>query len=363
MTVFNIPETITHYLTYVLILHIVALGFAALSTIFGLLSHIGSLSVMCFPTCFASLASSFSLLSLIFDLVMFYIARARIDAVAGASASIGMCVWLTLAAWLLAGFGGCAYGVGRCCMGQRAARDSGDPSGKGYSQTASGSGTEDMRLLALRDEQLRKKEQGLPNFQELERTPLTAGEGEDKYLYEEPQAQAQPTAGMSGLRRDGSVVQGVGMGYGRRTPGGAQNGGQQGYGGGWNPQGQYGGYRGGLQPVPVARRPSAAGTMMTNSGNAGVGAGGQGVESEEPQDYGGYYGNQQHNCESSLNVSRRLLSQLQTMTTTTTTRTSSSHRITSAPRSTNIIPIPTLPPARQHQHPSPCRPHYQAPAL
>jgi hypothetical protein len=38
--VFNIPKTISKYLTYTLIIHIIALGFAVFATIFGALSHI-----------------------------------------------------------------------------------------------------------------------------------------------------------------------------------------------------------------------------------------------------------------------------------------------------------------------------------
>lgn len=258
MTVFDIPEAITKYLTYTLILHIIALACATASVIFGLLSHIGSMSVMCFPTCTASCASSFALLALIFDLVIFYIAKARIDKVSGAHAEIGVSVWLTLAAWLVAGIGGCAYGVGQCCVGRRRTREGGDDK-----RMMSGD-SDDMRLMAIRDEERRKKEQGLPNFQELERAPLTADE--DKYLYEEvPPAQTMP----GGLRRDGSVVQGVGQGYGRRTP-------------------KNGGYTG-LNRAPTS------GSAYT-AGAAGLGSGGAGVE--RPDQYGQYY--DPSGCESSL---------------------------------------------------------------
>ena len=279
ITAFNIPTAISKYLTYTLILHIIALAFAAAATVFGLLSHISSLSVLCFPTCFASIASSFSLLALVFDLVIFYIAKARIDAVDGASASIGISVWLTLAAWLVAGFGGCAYGVGRCCVNNRGKRGSGDPKNDNYYAGQNGPQTDNMRLQALRDEQIRKKEQGLPSFQELERTPLT-NDQEDKYLYEE---QNRPAQSQSALGRNGSVLQGVGVGYGRRTPG-AQG------AGGYGQYDQYDQYA--LQPPQgVARRGSASTT--SGPGAAGVGAGGAGVE--VPGQYG-YYG-AQHDCE------------------------------------------------------------------
>lgn len=265
VSLFDIPQVITKYLTYVLILHIVALALALASTIFGLLSHISSLSVLCFPTCFAACASTCSLIALVFDLAMFYIAKARIDRVNGASASIGIAVWLTLAAWLLCGFAGCAYGVGRCCVGSRdrQSRDRDDPQHNynGYVRTPSGNGPDAMRMDAIRDEQLRKKEQGLPAFAEYERTPLA--DHDDKYGMDDP-AQNMPGA----LRRDGSLVQGVGVGYGRRTdprtplPQETVN---HNVGSGYH-AGQAG----------MGRRPSDS--MMTDAGDAGLGAGGGGVE-------------------------------------------------------------------------------------
>ncbi|ORX38553.1 hypothetical protein BD324DRAFT_649916 [Kockovaella imperatae] len=294
ISLFDIPTTITKYLTYTLVLHLVALAAAAGSFVFGLLSHIGTMGVWCFPTCLASIASSTALIALVFDLVIFYIAKARIDDVNGASANIGICVWLVLAAWLLAGFGGCAFGLGNCCLSRRNNRNSGDPKMDYYSNSFNRS--DDMRLQALRDEQLRKKEQGLPSFQELERTPLTGTGGndaEDKYLYEEQPIPRSRSTG-SGLARDGSVLQGVGLGYGRRMPGGA--GAAEAY-----PQGTfgngYGGYETLQQPPSLARRISNSSGVT--AGNAGVGAGGQGVEAPEvPQNqsggYGGYYG-QNHN--------------------------------------------------------------------
>lgn len=241
-------------------MHVVALGCAVLATILGLLSHISTLSLLCFPTCTAWLTSALALIALIFDLVIFYIAKSRIDSVAGASASIGISVWLTLAAWLCAGLSGCAIGVGQCCMGKRNTRDSGDPNAKampgGYQY---GTGPDEMRLHALRDEQLRKqnqKEQGLPSFQELERQPLTGVGEEDKYLEDE---RTMPGA----LRRDGSVLNGVGVGYGRRTPRAEDQ-----YG--------YGGPARGLTPASAYGR--VAQSEVSSAGNAGVGSGGGGVD-------------------------------------------------------------------------------------
>ena len=234
--------------------------------------------MLCFPTCFASITSGIALIALVFDLVIFYIAKSRIDSVDGASAEIGVAVWLVLAAWLVAGFAGCAYGIGNCCINRRGQRKADKNQDDYYANQAPGG---DMRMLALRDEQLRRqgqKEQGLPSFQELERQPLTANE--DKYLQDD----------LPALNRDGSVLQGVGMGYGRKArrqqPQQQQNNGYT--------------YNNIQSPAPLARRTSVASTVA-GPGAAGIGAGPGGIEVPPPvpsipEEYGGYYGNQQqHN--------------------------------------------------------------------
>jgi hypothetical protein len=134
-----------------------------------------------------------------------------------------------------------------------------------------------MRLRALADEQARKKEQDLPSFAEPERVPLTAAE--DKYYYEEPQQQMP-----GGLRRDGSVLNGVGVGYGRRSP----RNGNQGY-----PAAKNGMYA--RTGTPGSVRPPAS--EYSYAGNAGVGAGGAGVERAPSQGRReqGYYDQQDPN--------------------------------------------------------------------
>ncbi|KAJ9103112.1 hypothetical protein QFC21_002534 [Naganishia friedmannii] len=107
-SLFDIPTVVTKYLTYVLFLH-------AIAFIFNVLDMIPGFSVACFPSLCAWLTSFFTLISFIIDLVMFYIAKARIDKVSGASATIGICVWLTLAAWVVTGVLGCLIGVTSCC--------------------------------------------------------------------------------------------------------------------------------------------------------------------------------------------------------------------------------------------------------
>jgi hypothetical protein len=154
-------------------------------------------------------------------------------------------------------------------MGSRSRQESGDPKGGNQGYYGGNNGADEMRLHAIRDEQARKKEQGLPSFQELERTPLTNGDDgtEDKYLVDEERTMP------GGLRRDGSVLQGVGMGYGRRTPANA--------------------YAAPYAPG-LSRRQS--GSTLAGPGAAGVGAGGVGVEQPEPA-YNYYDQGQQQDCE------------------------------------------------------------------
>nr|XP_019044586.1 hypothetical protein I302_06499 [Kwoniella bestiolae CBS 10118]OCF23516.1 hypothetical protein I302_06499 [Kwoniella bestiolae CBS 10118] len=279
VTLFDIPEAITKYLTYVLILHIVALAFAAIATIIGIFAHSPTFPLLCLSIWMAGIASTFAFLATVFDLAMFYIAKARINNVSGASAEIGMCVWLTLAAWVILALSGCFFGIGNCCGSCRTNSESGDSKRSKYDKNG---GEEDykMRMMAIDNERQRKQkqEQGLPSFQQ-----LVKDDGEDKYLIErDPQPQSQQ---QGGLRRDGSVLQGVGMGYGRRNNKSPQD---DPYGGsnGWN--GHNGGYQNIAAPPPVARRLSDT----TSAGDfVGVGAGGGGVDRPQQQGYGnGYYG-------------------------------------------------------------------------
>ena len=74
----------------------------------------------CCSTCISGFAASIALLAFIFDLILFFIAKARINAIG--SAQIGSAIWLTLAAWILLFFSGCFYSIGRCCIGNRPSR-------------------------------------------------------------------------------------------------------------------------------------------------------------------------------------------------------------------------------------------------
>ncbi|WRT68337.1 uncharacterized protein IL334_005313 [Kwoniella shivajii] len=292
VTVFDIPEAITKYLTYILILHIVGLAFAAIATVIGIFAHSPTFPLLCLSIWMAGIASSFTFFAVVFDLAMFYIAKARINNVSGASAEIGICVWLTLAAWIILALSGCFFGIGNCCGSCRNTRESGDSK---RSKNDDYGGEEDykMRMMAIDNERTRKQkqEQGLPSFQGL----VKDDSDEDKYLIEPSQQQQQQQP--SNLRRDGSVLQGVGMGFGRRTarspandPYSDQNGNGNGYPGGWSQQ-PSGGYQTIAAPPPVARRLSDS----TSAGDfVGVGAGGAGVERSNQYANGGYYGENQY---------------------------------------------------------------------
>ncbi|KAK1235097.1 hypothetical protein PQX77_001693 [Marasmius sp. AFHP31] len=179
-TRFDIPEVAVKWLTYALVLHIVALAFSAGSALFGLLAHVREMSMMCCSTCVSGFAAVAAMLAFIFDLALFFIAKSRINAVG--SASIGNAIWLTLAAWLLLFFSGCFYTIGRCCISKRKPRNDWDKhkdteygQGPGGSSTSRDMYADQMRMDAIKAENDRKtkqKEVGLPAFHESQ--PLTA---------------------------------------------------------------------------------------------------------------------------------------------------------------------------------------------
>lgn len=166
----QIPQVVVKWLTYALVLHLVAFGLAGISAIFGLLAHVREMSMTCFSSCISGLGATVAFVAFIFDIAFFFVVKARINKVQGGSASIGNAIWLTLAAWILLFFSGCFYGIGRCCIKRRprgnwnGAKDGpGGEGGNGYA--------EQMRLDAVKAEADRKARQkqgevGLPAFQE-----------------------------------------------------------------------------------------------------------------------------------------------------------------------------------------------------
>jgi len=177
-----IPEVIVKWITYALVLHIVALVLAAASSLFGLLAHVREFSMVCFSSCTSGVGAAVTLLAFIFDIAFFFLAKSRLNAVKGGSASIGNAIWLTLAAWILLFLSGCFYGLGRCCISRRPRFMSRDGEADKWVPAPSTGPTyeEQMRLDAVKAEADRKAQQkqgelGLPAFPEYDPTqPLTA---------------------------------------------------------------------------------------------------------------------------------------------------------------------------------------------
>jgi len=105
-----------HNLTFVLILHPIAAGLAALSFIFGLCGagyhRVGTILM----SLIAALAAMLTLIIWIIDMVLWGIARNRIrhDGPDGATAQYGNANWLTLGALIALMLGFCAAGLGSC---------------------------------------------------------------------------------------------------------------------------------------------------------------------------------------------------------------------------------------------------------
>lgn len=198
----EIPQVVVKWITYALVLHLVALVLAAISCVFGLLAHVREMSMICCSNCFSGGAASMALLAFIFDLVFFFVVRSRINAVGG-QAAIGTGVWLTLAAWIMLFFASCFYGFGQCCLRNRPRAPGQPPAGAGSNDRYTPpfvsptkpdyqhQPTEVLRLDAIKAEQERKSRQrnegGLPAFTEYESKPLRT-----QFIEEEDEDDHQP---------------------------------------------------------------------------------------------------------------------------------------------------------------------------
>lgn len=154
----------------------------------------------CFSTCISGFAAAICLVAFIFDLVLFFAVRARVNNVDGGSASIGNALWMTLAAWVCLFFAGCAFAFGRCCVSKSSSGRSSKRNKRKNRDQDSDSDAEDgskfarqseqMRLDAVKAEADRKRQQatrqevGLPAFYEYERAPLRPRD-EPQYYEEE----------------------------------------------------------------------------------------------------------------------------------------------------------------------------------
>ncbi|KIY73528.1 pali-domain-containing protein [Cylindrobasidium torrendii FP15055 ss-10] len=195
----EIPNVVVKWITYALVLHIVALGLAGISALFGLLAHVREMSMTCFSSCVSGFAATIALLAFIFDIVLFFLAKSRINSVG--KASMGNAVWLTLAAWVLLFFSGCFYTLGRCCISKR--RPKGDwQRDRDTEGNRKDNTQEELRLDAIKAEAERKaraatqKEVGL---RPLETQPLTAHvEGDQVYTDTYRDRSPPPQGGYAG---------------------------------------------------------------------------------------------------------------------------------------------------------------------
>ena len=137
-------------------------------------------------TCVSGFSAAVAMVAFIFDLVLFFLTKSRVNSVDGGKAEFGIAIWLTLAAWILLFFAGCFYGLGRCCIRRRPR----GPDREMGRSAPDGGYAEQMRLEAVKAEADRKARQvagkqevGLPAFQEYERQPLTA-KSDDHFIEE-----------------------------------------------------------------------------------------------------------------------------------------------------------------------------------
>lgn len=71
----------------------------------------------CCSTCFSTIAATIAFIAFLFDVILFFVAKAKIRSVG--SAQIGSATWLTLSAFLLLFFSGIFYSCGRRCINDR----------------------------------------------------------------------------------------------------------------------------------------------------------------------------------------------------------------------------------------------------
>lgn len=233
----QIPNVVVKWLTDALVLHIVALALAGISAFFGLLAHVREMSMTCCSTCISGFAATVALVAFIFDLVIFFVFKSRINSVSGvsSSATIGNGVWLTLAAWVLLFFSGCFYSFGRCCVSRRprGPRDAKDDRWNApVGQQGNDRYADQMRLDAIKaetDRKTRQQEVGLPAFQEHEVTkPLTSSgpqyleDEEDGSPYRDNHANLAAAAGVGAGVGAGVAAYNRRQGTGQSHPGYAQ---------------------------------------------------------------------------------------------------------------------------------------------
>ncbi|EJD39026.1 pali-domain-containing protein [Auricularia subglabra TFB-10046 SS5] len=112
----RLSSGVIHNLTYVLILHPIAAGLAGLSVLFGLCGAAYSRVGTIFMSLSAALATLVTLVVWVVDMVLWGIARNRINdhGPAGTRATYGNANWLVLGAFVALLLGFCAGAVGSC---------------------------------------------------------------------------------------------------------------------------------------------------------------------------------------------------------------------------------------------------------
>ena len=180
-------------------------------------------------TWFASLATLISFLAFAFDIAVFTVAKYKIqDATKNTdevsiktSVGYGAAIWLTLAGFLVFAFSGCAFRVGRRIA---RAKTAAWVAGNAFKPRVDDNYAANQRGNARMAEQRRhesvatldKDEEGLPYFAEPEAVPLRSyNDRTDAGDIGMGHAQ-EPTSSSTGYDRN--AIDGVGTGYGRRTP-------------------------------------------------------------------------------------------------------------------------------------------------
>ncbi|GAA5962295.1 hypothetical protein JCM21900_006386 [Sporobolomyces salmonicolor] len=218
----GISTSVLKWITYLMVLHPIAAAFGVVSVIFGLLAHIRGFAGTALTTCFASFAATFASLAFIFDIVVFVIAKQRIQSSdVGGNAQLGPAIWMTLVALILFTFSGCFFGCGACVIRKRRADRVASEKNRPLPDEEYGS---KMRAEAFaaheRDQAEMSKGASLPTFFEREQIPLNslaAVDYEDDGGYHP--TPYPPPAHAYGNDAP-SIISGVGEGYGRRNPAG-----------------------------------------------------------------------------------------------------------------------------------------------
>ncbi|KAK4056569.1 hypothetical protein OIO90_002417 [Microbotryomycetes sp. JL221] len=229
----QIPNALVKWLTYVLVLHPVAAVLAAVSVVLGCLAHIRGFGGTCFTTCFASFGATIALIAFAFDLALFIVAKKRIESSdVGGSAQLGNALWMTLAAAILLLTSGCFFGFGNCVMRNQGRskreneklRPMPDVEFGQHARQAAYEDKQQPQYVTLNGNQAST---GLPTFPDRsgEHVPLNATkDDEDDEWVDGNQynnfSQHQSLGYAPQNRGDqGSLVSGVGEGFGRRYDG------------------------------------------------------------------------------------------------------------------------------------------------